>query len=44
LGKLSAIKPDGKNLREFINPEWANGNGKALEQSVGEFSFLFLNA
>jgi hypothetical protein len=43
-GKLSVVKPDGKNFGELVDVKWANGNDEALEQSMGEFSFLLLNA
>jgi hypothetical protein len=44
LRKLSTVKSDGKNPREFVDVKWANSNGEALEQSMGECLFLLLDA
>jgi hypothetical protein len=43
LGELSGVEANCKNLGKFIGTKWSKGNGEALEQSVGEVSFLLLN-
>jgi hypothetical protein len=42
-GELAGLEPDSKNSRELIDAKWAYGNREALEQSVGEPSFLLLD-
>jgi hypothetical protein len=41
-GELSAVEANRKKLCKFVDMKGADGNGKALEQSVGKFSFLLL--
>jgi hypothetical protein len=43
LRELSRVEANRKDLGKFIDTKWANGNGKALEQFVGEFSFFLLD-
>jgi hypothetical protein len=43
LRELSGVEANRENLGKFIDTKWANSNGEALEQPVGEFSFLLLD-
>jgi hypothetical protein len=41
--RSSSVEVDCKDLREFLDTEWSNGDSKALQETTGIHSFLIAN-